>query len=54
MAVLDPDQAAAVLAAGPAPAGLDRSRLRVVASPGAGEALADGFPAAFGVPLLGS
>jgi uncharacterized protein (TIGR03089 family) len=53
VAVLDPDQAAAVLAAGPAPAGLDRSRLRVVASPGAGEALADGFPAAFGVPLLG-
>jgi len=54
VAVLDPDQAAAVLAAGPPPAGLDRSRLRVVASPGAGTALADGFPAAFGVPLLGS
>jgi uncharacterized protein (TIGR03089 family) len=54
VAVLDPDQAAAVLAAGPAPAGLDRSRLRVVASPGAGGALADDFPAAFGVPLLGS
>jgi uncharacterized protein (TIGR03089 family) len=53
VAVLDPDQAAAVLAAGPAPAGLDRSRLRVVASPGAGTALADGFPGAFGVPLLG-
>ena len=53
VAVLDPDQAAAVLAAGPPPAGLDRSRLRVVASPGAGTALADGFPAAFGVPLLG-
>jgi acyl-coenzyme A synthetase/AMP-(fatty) acid ligase len=54
VAVLDPDQAAAVLAAGPPAAGLDRSRLRVVASPGAGTALADGFPAAFGVPLLGS
>jgi uncharacterized protein (TIGR03089 family) len=54
VAVLDPDQAAAVLAAGPPPAGLDRSRLRVVASPGAGEALASGFPAALGVPLLGS
>jgi uncharacterized protein (TIGR03089 family) len=53
VAVLDPDQAAAVLAAGPPPGGLDRSRLRVVASPGAGEALAAGFPAAFGVPLLG-
>ena len=52
VAVLDPDQAAAVLAAGPPPAGLDRSRLRVVASPGAGETLATGFPAAFGVPLL--
>ena len=54
VAVLDPDQAGAVLAAGPPPAGLDRSRLRVVASPGAGTALVDGFPAAFGVPLLGS
>jgi len=54
VAVLDPDQAAAVLAAGPPAAGLDRSCLRVVASPGAGTALADGFPAAVGVPLLGS
>jgi hypothetical protein len=53
VAVLDPDQAAAVLAAGPPPAALDRSRLRVVASPGATEALVDGFPAALGVPLLG-
>jgi uncharacterized protein (TIGR03089 family) len=53
VAVLDPDQAAAVLAAGPPPAGLDRSRLRLVASPGATEALAAGFPAAFGVRLLG-
>jgi acyl-coenzyme A synthetase/AMP-(fatty) acid ligase len=52
VAVLDPDQAAAVLAAGPAPAGLDRSRLREVASPGASEAVAADFQAAFGVPLL--
>jgi uncharacterized protein (TIGR03089 family) len=52
VAVLDPDQAAAVLAAGPAPAGLDRSRLRVVASPGAPEAVAARFQAAFGVRLL--
>jgi uncharacterized protein (TIGR03089 family) len=52
VAVLDPDQAAAVLAAGPPPAGLDRSRLRVVASPGAGAAVAAGFEAVFGVPLL--
>jgi uncharacterized protein (TIGR03089 family) len=52
VAVLDPGQAAAVLAAGEPPAGLDRSRLRVVASPGASGAVADGFPAAFGVPLL--
>ena len=52
VAVLDPDQAAAVLAAGQPPAGLDRSRLRVVASPGASRAVADGFQAAFGVPLL--
>jgi uncharacterized protein (TIGR03089 family) len=53
VAVLDPDQAAAILAAGPLPAGPDRSRLRAVASPGASEALADGFAAGFGVPLLG-
>jgi uncharacterized protein (TIGR03089 family) len=53
VAVLDPDQAAAVLAAGPPAAGPDRSRLRVVASPGAGEALADRFGAAFGVPMVG-
>jgi acyl-CoA synthetase (AMP-forming)/AMP-acid ligase II len=52
VAVLDPDQAGRVLAAGQPPAGLDRSRLRVVASPGAGEAVAAGFRAAFGVPLL--
>jgi uncharacterized protein (TIGR03089 family) len=52
VAVLDRDQAAAVLAGGRAPAGLDRSRLRVVAIPGASEAVAAGFQAAFGVPLL--
>jgi uncharacterized protein (TIGR03089 family) len=52
VAVLDPDQAAAVLAAGQPPAGLDRTRLRVVASPGASRAVADGFQAALGVPLL--
>jgi len=52
VAVLDPDQATLVLAAGPPPAGLDRSRLRVVASPGAGAAVAAGFEAVFGVPLL--
>jgi hypothetical protein len=52
VAVLDPDQAGPVLKAGPPPAGLDRSRLRVVAAPGAGEAVAAGFRAAFGVPLL--
>ena len=52
VAVLDPDQATLVLAAGPPPAGLDRSRLRVVASPGAGAAVAAGFEAVFGVQLL--
>ena len=52
VAVLDPDQAASVLAAGQPPAGLDRSRLRVVAGPGAGAAVAAGFEAAFGLPLL--
>jgi hypothetical protein len=52
VAVLGRGQAAAVLAGGPAPAGLDRSRLRVVAIPGASEAVAAGFQAAFGVPLL--
>jgi uncharacterized protein (TIGR03089 family) len=52
VAVLDPDQATSVLGAGPPPAGLDHSRLRVVASPGAGAAVAAGFEAAFGVPLL--
>jgi acyl-coenzyme A synthetase/AMP-(fatty) acid ligase len=53
VAVLDPGQAAAVLAAGPPPADLDRSRLRmVVAGPGATGALADGFGAGVGVPLL--
>jgi uncharacterized protein (TIGR03089 family) len=52
VAVLDPDQAASVLAAAPPPAGLDRSRLRVVACPGAAEAVAAGFRASFGIPLL--
>ena len=52
VAVLGPDQAAAVLAAGPPPASLDRSRLRVVACQGAGEAVAAGFPATFDLPLL--
>jgi uncharacterized protein (TIGR03089 family) len=52
VAVLEPDQAGSVLAAGPPPAGLDRSRLRVVACPGAAEAVAAGFQASFGIPLL--
>jgi uncharacterized protein (TIGR03089 family) len=52
VAVLDPGQAEALAAAGPPPAGLDRSRLRLVASPGAGEALAAGFRDRLGVPLL--
>jgi acyl-CoA synthetase (AMP-forming)/AMP-acid ligase II len=52
VAVLDPDQAGSLLAAGPPPAGLDHSRLRVLACQGAGEALRDGFPPTFGVPLL--
>jgi uncharacterized protein (TIGR03089 family) len=54
VAVLDPDQAGAVLAAGPPPAGPDTSRLRVVACPGAAEEVVAGFPAAFGIPLLGA
>jgi uncharacterized protein (TIGR03089 family) len=52
VAVLDPGQAAAVLAAGPPPAGLVGSRLRVVAAPGAAQDLAAGFRAAVGIPLL--
>ncbi|HEV8424502.1 MAG TPA: TIGR03089 family protein [Actinomycetes bacterium] len=52
VAVLDPDQAGSVLAAGPPPAGLDRSRLRVLACQGAGEALRAAFPPTFGVLLL--
>ena len=52
VAVLDPDQAGSLLAAGPPPAGLDHSRLRVLACQGAREALRDGFPPTFGVPLL--
>jgi uncharacterized protein (TIGR03089 family) len=52
VAVLDPDQAGRLLAAGPPPADLDRSRLRVVACHGAGEALRVGFPATFDIPLV--
>ena len=52
VAVLDPDQAGSLLAAGPPPAGLDHARLRVLACQGAGEALRAGFPPTFGVPLL--
>ena len=52
VAELDPDQAGSLLAAGPPPAGLDHSRLRVLACQGAGEALRAGFPPTFGVPLL--
>jgi uncharacterized protein (TIGR03089 family) len=51
VAVLDPGQAAAVLAAGPPAAGLDRSRLRAVAAAGAPEPVAAGFAAA-GVTLV--
>jgi uncharacterized protein (TIGR03089 family) len=53
VAVLDPDQARALLAAGPPPPDLDRSRLRVVACQGAEESLLAGFQATIGVPLLG-
>jgi uncharacterized protein (TIGR03089 family) len=52
VAVLEPAQAAALLAAGPPPAELDRSRLRLVACQGAGDAVAAGFATTFGVPLL--
>jgi uncharacterized protein (TIGR03089 family) len=52
VAVLDPGQAAALLAAGPPPAGLDRSRLRVVACQGAGDALRAGFTATLDLRLL--
>jgi uncharacterized protein (TIGR03089 family) len=52
VAVLDPAQAAALLAAGPPPADLDRSRLRAVACQDAGEALREGFPATLAVPLV--
>jgi acyl-CoA synthetase (AMP-forming)/AMP-acid ligase II len=52
LALLEPDQAAALAAAGPPPAALDRSRLRAVAAAGAGDALAAGFQATTGVPLL--
>jgi uncharacterized protein (TIGR03089 family) len=52
VAVLDPDQVEALLAAGPPPTDLDRSRLRMVACQGAGAALRDGFRATFDLPLL--
>jgi uncharacterized protein (TIGR03089 family) len=52
VAVLAPGQAGSVLAGGPPPADLDRSRLRVVACPAASNGLRAGFEAAFGVPLL--
>jgi hypothetical protein len=52
VAVLAPAQAGSLLAAGPPPADLDRSRLRLVACPGAAEALPPGFQTTFGVPLL--
>jgi uncharacterized protein (TIGR03089 family) len=51
VAVLEPGQAAALVAAGPPPAGTDRGRLRVVACPGAGPALAAAFEASAGAPL---
>jgi uncharacterized protein (TIGR03089 family) len=54
VAALSPAQAEAVLAAGPPPEDLDRSRLRAVICPGGqvGEALQTGFPDRLGVPLL--
>jgi uncharacterized protein (TIGR03089 family) len=54
VAALSPAQAEAVLAAGPPPEDLDRSRLRAVVCPAAqvGEALQTGFPDRLGVPLL--
>jgi len=54
VAALSPAQAGAVLAAGPPPEDLDRSRLRAVICPAApvAEALRAGFPDRLGVPLL--
>jgi uncharacterized protein (TIGR03089 family) len=54
VAALSPDQAASVLAAGPPPEELDRSRLRAVTCPAAPvpEALRTGFKDRLGVPML--
>jgi uncharacterized protein (TIGR03089 family) len=54
VAVLSPAQAGSVLAAGPPPEDLDRSRLRAVTCPAepVDEALRAGFADRFGVPLL--
>jgi len=54
VAALSPAQAESVLAAGPPPADLDRSRLRTVTCPAAQvtEALRAGFADRLGVPLL--
>jgi uncharacterized protein (TIGR03089 family) len=54
VAALSPDQAASVLAAGPPPEELDRSRLRAVTCPAAPvpEALRTGFKDRLGVPIL--
>jgi uncharacterized protein (TIGR03089 family) len=54
VAALSPAQAGTVLAAGPPPEDLDRSRLRAVICPAApvAEALRTGFPDRLGVPLL--
>jgi len=54
VAALSPAQAESVLAAGPPPADLDRSRLRAVTCPAAQVtvALRTGFAERLGVPLL--
>jgi uncharacterized protein (TIGR03089 family) len=54
VAALSPAQAASLLAAGPPPAELDRSRLRAVTCPHGAldEALRTGFKQRLGVPLL--
>jgi acyl-coenzyme A synthetase/AMP-(fatty) acid ligase len=54
VAALSPAQAGSVLAAGPPPGDLDRSRLRAVTCPAGpvDEALRAGFADRFGVPLL--
>jgi acyl-CoA synthetase (AMP-forming)/AMP-acid ligase II len=54
VAALSPAQAGSVLAAGPPPEDLDRSRLRAVTCPAepVDEALRAGFADRFGVPLL--